>query len=392
MTGRLMKTFYNLYAKIATFDNLLLAAKNAQKGKRYQKSVAAFNLHLEEELLQLREELQSKSYQPGSYRSFMIYDPKERMISAAPYRDRVVHHALMNVTAPIFERTFISDTFANRKGKGVHAAIERYQEYAQKYPYVLKCDIRKFFPSIDHELLKQELRWKIACPDTLWLIDLIIDNSNAQEEHIAYYPGDDLFTPYQRRRGLPIGNLTSQWWGNIYLNRFDHFVKEELRVPGYIRYVDDFVLFGQTASQLRMWRSAIEAYLCGLRLSLHPHKTQIFQVGKGVPFLGFKVFPRHRVVRKEKTRRYARFLRKKMALRKQGKLCPNQLEIGLNSWLGHVRFGVSRRLEYRIFWYLRTHRVNLHKHPSGSWRVLEQQRKQLPCVLPQQEPPDRNEQ
>ena len=161
-----MKTFHNLYSEIASFDNLLLAAKNAQKGKRYQKSVAAFNLHLEEELLRLREELQSKSYQPGSYRSFMIYDPKERMISAAPYRDRVVHHALMNVTAPIFERTFVSDTFANRKGKGVHAAIERYQEYAQKYPYVLKCDIRKFFPSIDHELLKQELRWKIACPDT----------------------------------------------------------------------------------------------------------------------------------------------------------------------------------------------------------------------------------
>ncbi len=387
-----MKTFHNLYSKIASFDNLLLAAKNAQKGKRYQRSVATFNLHLEEELLRLREELLSKCYRPGAYRSFMIYDPKERMISAAPYCDRVVHHALMNVTAPIFERTFISDTYANRKGKGVHAAILRYHEYARRFPYVLKCDIRKFFPSIDHELLKQELRWKVACPDTLWLIDTIIDNSNPQEEHIIYYPGDDLFTPYQRRRGLPIGNLTSQWWGNIYLNRMDHFIKEELRVPGYIRYVDDFVLFGENPRQLHAWKSAISEYLNGLRLNLHPHKSQVYQVEKGVPFLGFKVFPEYRVVRKEKTRRYARYLRKQMSMRKQGKLCPNRLEMGLNSWLGHVRFGMSRRLEYRIFWYLRRHRVNLHKHPSGSWRVLEQQCKQLPRVLPQQEPPYRTEQ
>ena len=370
-----MKTYYGLYDKIASFDNLLSAAKNAQKGKRYQKSVAAFNLRLEEELLQLREELCSKRYQPGPYRSFMIYDPKERMISAAPYRDRVVHHALMNVTAPPFERTFIYDSYANRKGKGVHAAIERYQHYARKYPYVLKCDIRKFFPSIDHELLKQELRWKIACPDTLWLIDAIIDNSNPQEEHLVYFPGDDLFTPHQRRRGLPIGNLTSQWWGNIYLNRFDHFVKEELQVPGYIRYVDDFVLFGHTAVQLREWQAAIAAYLCELRLSLHPHKTQIFRVEKGVPFLGFKVFPHYRLVRKEKARRYARFLRKKLALRRAGRLSPEELEQGLNSWLGHVRFGRSQRLEYRIFWYLVRQRVNLHKHPSGSWRVLERNRK-----------------
>lgn len=387
-----MKTFHNLYTEIASFDNLLCAAQNAQKGKRYQKSVATFNLHLEEELLRLREELLSKSYQPGAYRSFMIYDPKERMISAAPYRDRVVHHALMNVTAPVFERTFIYDSYANRKGKGVHAAILRYQEYARRFLYVLKCDIRKFFPSIDHEILKQELRWKIACPDTLWLIDIIIDNSNAQEEHIAYYPGDDLFTPWQRRHGLPIGNLTSQWWGNIYLNRFDHFVKEELRVPGYIRYVDDFVLFGASSGQLHDWKSAISAYLNRLRLSLHPQKSQVYQVEKGVPFLGFKVFKEYRTVRKQKPRRYKRFLRKQMSMRKQGKLCPNRLEMGLNSWLGHVRFGMSRRLEYCIFWYLRSHRVNLHKHPSGSWRVLEQQCKQLPRVLPQQESPYRTKQ
>ncbi len=368
-----MKTYYNLYDKITTFDNLLCAARKAEKGKRYHQNVAAFNLHLEEELLQLRSELQSKTYQPGAYRSFMICDPKERLISAAPYRDRVVHHALMNVTAPLFERTFIADTYANRKGKGLHAAIERYQQYAKRFPYVLKCDIRKFFPSIDHEILKQELRWKIACPDTLWLVDLIIDNSNPQEEHEVYFPGDDLFTPSQRRRGLPIGNLTSQWWGNIYLNRFDHFVKEALQVPGYIRYVDDFVLFGKTATQLHYWKHEISSYLSGFRLLLHPHKSQIFQTDKGLSFLGFRVFPQYRFVLRKKTRRYVRFLRTKLALRHTNALPPDRLEGALNSWLGHLRFGKSRRLEYRIFWYLRRQGANLHKHPSGSWRLLEQQ-------------------
>ena len=220
-----MKTFGNLYGQITSFDNLLLAARNARKGKRFQANVAQFDFQLERNLFQLLQELQSKTYRPGVYHSFIISEPKERMISAAPYRDRVVHHALCNVTAPIFERTFIYDSYANRRGKGTHAAILRFQHYARRYPYVLKCDIRKFFPSIDHALLKQELRWKITCPDTLWLIDAIIDNSNPQEEHLVYFPGDDLFTPHQRRHGLPIGNLTSQWWGNIYLNRFDHFYR-----------------------------------------------------------------------------------------------------------------------------------------------------------------------
>ena len=380
-----MKTFGNLYPQITSFDNLLLAARNARKGKRFQVNVAQFDFQLERNLFQLQQELQSKTYRPGVYHSFIISVPKERMISAAPYRDRVVHHALCNVTAPIFERTFIYDSYANRKGKGTHAAIQRYQHYARRYPYVLKCDIRKFFPSIDHALLKQELRWKITCPDTLWLIDTIIDNSNPQEEHLVYFPGDDLFTPHQRRHGLPIGNLTSQWWGNIYLNRFDHFVKEELRVPGYIRFVDDFVLFGQEKAQLKAWKEDVSTYLAGLRLLVHPDKTQIYPVEHGVPFLGFRVYPHYRQVLKQNTRRYRRFLRKKLQLRKAGQLSPDSLELALNSWLGHIRFGQARRLEYQIFWYLRRHGVNLFKHPGGSWRVLERKCNRMPFRLPQQE-------
>lgn len=387
-----MKTYNHLFGQVTSFDNLWLAAQHARKGKRFQSNVSRFDFQLEANLFGLRKELQDRSYHPGPYRSFLIHEPKQRMISAAPYRDRVVHHALMNVTAPLFERSFIYDSYANRTGKGSHAAILRYQHYARRYRYVLKCDIRKFFPSIDHEILKQILGQKIHCSDTRWLSDLILDNSNPQEAHIVYFPGDDLFTPSQRRRGLPIGNLSSQWWGNIYLNGLDHFLKETLRVPGYIRFVDDFVLFGADREVLRKWKTEIDEYLAGLRLILHPHKTQVYSVEKGVPFLGFKVYPHYRTVLKPSTRRYRRFLRQKLSRLRTGGLSPEQLESGLNSWLGHIRWGQSQRLEHQIFSYIREQGVNLVQHPSGSWRVLEQYSNQLPLFLSQQEQSHQSEQ
>jgi retron-type reverse transcriptase len=368
-----MKTYNHLYEKIINFENLLRAARKAQQGKRYKSTVAAFHFQLEENLLQLQRQLQQKTYQPGRYRTFYVFDPKQRMISAAPYHDRVVHHALCNVIEPIFEKTFIYDSYANRKGKGTHQAIARYQYYAQQFQYVLKVDIRKFFPSIDHAILKQEIRRKIRCPNTLWLIDRIIDNSNPQEFHLQWFAGDHLFTPVERRSGLPIGNLTSQFWANVYLNRFDHFVKETLQVTGYIRYVDDFVLLGNDKHQLKQWKEAVVQYLATLRLTPHPHKTQIHHTKDGVPFLGFRVFPQHRYVRKEKVKRYRRYLQRNLQRRQEGTLSPQTLEDQLNAWLGHLRFGQNRRLEYNIFWYLRRQGVRLFRSPSGSWRVLEQQ-------------------
>ena len=369
-----MKRHKDLYDKVHSFENLLLAFRKAAKGKRKKAAVASFEVRMESELLALHLELLSKSYRPGSYRAFVIHDPKERLISAAPFRDRVVHHALCNVIEPIFERGFIYDSYANRKGKGTHEAIRRYQRYAREYRYVLKCDIRKFFPSIDHEILKQALRRKIGCPDTCWLIDLIIDNSNPQEEHVAYFPGDDLFAPAARRRGLPIGNLTSQFWANVYMDRFDHWVKEVLRAPGYIRYVDDFVLFGDDPGELNRWKQLLQEQLNLLRLVLHPRKTQVHQTAAGVPFLGFRVYPHHRAVKKDRLGRYRRYLHKGMKERAAGRLGPSTLECRLNSWLGHVRFGMSRRLERKAFSYLLAQGVNVHVYLNGSWRVLEPER------------------
>lgn len=235
-----MKRYGNLWHQIIDFENLLEAARKAQRSKRFRPNVLAFNYTLEDQLLRLQHELQTQTYQPGDYRTFRIFEPKPRLISAAPYRDRVVHHALCNIIVPIFEQTFIDDSYANRSGYGTHRALRRFTKFARSHRLILQCDVQKYFPSIDHEILKAVIRRKIKCPETLWLIEQIIDRSNEQDPVLHYFPGDTLLTPNERRKGLPIGNLTSQFFANCYLNGLDHFVKEDLKAKCYLRYVDDF--------------------------------------------------------------------------------------------------------------------------------------------------------
>jgi retron-type reverse transcriptase len=344
-----MKTHTHLYEAICSFENLLRAAKKAQKGKRFQENVGRFNANLENELIRLRRELLEKSYHPGAYRTFQIYEPKLRMISAAPYRDRVVHHALCNVIAPLFEKTFIHDSYANQVGKGSHRAILRYQEFCRKNAFALKCDVKKYFPSIDHDILKAEIRRVIACPDTLWLIDRIIDGSNAQEEVIQYFPGDDLFTPFARRRGLPIGNLTSQFFANVYLNRVDHFVKETLRCKFYLRYVDDSVVLENDKKYLWEVKREIESYLEPFRLRLHGHKCQIRRTDQGVTFLGFRVFPEFRLLRRDNVVRVRRRLRGLQTRYTAGEFSFEEVTRSVHGWLGHAKFGDTYRLREKLF-------------------------------------------
>ena len=201
----------------------------------------------------LQEELTSQRYQPGAYKTFEIFEPKRRIISAAPYRDRVVHHALCHIIAPIFERTFIHNSYANRTGFGTHKALKKFIEFCRSSRYILQCDIQKYFPSIDLQILKEKIRRKIKCAKTLWLVDAILDNSNSNDRPaiVEYFPGDDLLAPLQRPKGLPIGNLTSQFFANVYLSDFDRFVKAELRAAKYLRYVDDFALFSDNRDFLK---------------------------------------------------------------------------------------------------------------------------------------------
>jgi retron-type reverse transcriptase len=305
-----MKRLGCLYSNITDFENLLLAAEKAEKGKRYHKNVLGFNYNLENELFRMQRKLKHKTYQPGAYKTFYIHEPKIRMISAAPYKDRVVHHALCNVIAAPIEKTFIADSYANRVGFGTHRALRRFVGFARSSRYVLQCDIQKYFPSIDHEILKGLLRRKIKCPDTLWLIDTIIDNSNEQYLAVEHFDGDNLLTPLERRRGLPIGNLTSQFFANVYMNGFDHFIKEQLKVKKYLRYVDDFALFSDDKEFLADARIAIEQYLAGLRIKVNSGKTQLFETKHGANFLGFHVLPDRIRVRTENLRRARRRIRK----------------------------------------------------------------------------------
>ena len=316
-----MKTYRHLYDQVCDWDNLYLACRKARKGKRSRPPAASFEFDLEANLVELQRELQEKTYRPGAYTFFYIHEPKRRLISAAPFRDRVVHHALCNVIEPLFDRSFIFDSYANRVGKGTHRALDRAQEFARRYPYVLQCDVKQFFPSLDLAILRETLARKIADPDVLWLTDGILASGVgvlAEEYEMEWFPGDDLLAA-TRPRGLPIGNLTSQFWANCYLNPFDHFVKRELRCGGYVRYVDDFLLFSDDKSTLWAWRQAVVDRLAGLRLTIHPG-AQPSPVSEGIPFLGFVVYPTHRRLKRRKVIHFRRKLRTEMRAYRAGKL------------------------------------------------------------------------
>lgn len=345
----MMNTEKNLYSRICEFDNLLLAARKAQKNKRFRTDTARFNVEMEKELFKIRRELQDNTYMPGKYSEFYIYEPKKRMISAAPYRDRVVHHALCNIIEPIYDRTFIHDSYANRKMKGTHRAIKRYQDFCRKNNYVLKCDVKKYFASIDHEILKNEIRRKIGDLKTLQLIDRIIDCSNRQEDHLAYFPGDDLFTPSERRKGLPIGNLTSQFFANIYLNRFDHYIKEKLRCNYYIRYVDDWVIFHNDKCFLHDVRRQAEIYLADYRLKIHPKKSKVFPVDVGLTFLGHRIFPDYRRLKRDNVIRFKRKLRLMKREYEAGRMNWDQINRSVQSWIAHASYADTYHLRKRIF-------------------------------------------
>jgi retron-type reverse transcriptase len=354
------KRHTDLFGQIANFAALRAAAKKAVLGKRKKPGASAFMANLERELLRLESELLDGIYRPGGYVEILVRDPKERLVSAAPFRDRVVHHALCVVAEPIFEAGFIDNTFANRKDKGTYAAIRAYECYRDRNAHVLRCDIYRYFPSIDHSILKHEFRRRIACERTLWLMDTIIDGSNLQEPVDLYFPGDDLFEPYQRRRGLPIGNLTSQFSANLYLDRFDHWVTEVLRAP-YVRYVDDFALFHDDPAVLADWRVHIESYLQARRLKLHPHKTMIAPTAQQAPFLGLELAPCLRppvrraskpVLRRLPEGNVRRFRGRLRGLRdrwRAGTVTAKEVSCRVRAWIAHAEQGCTWRLRQAIF-------------------------------------------
>lgn len=341
------KTYYALYEKIYNPLNIWWAYKGAAKGKRYTPAVAAFEYDLEKNLIEIEEELRRETYQLGGYHSFEIDKPKRRLVNAAPFRDRVVHHALMNVIEPLFERQFVFDSYANRKGKGTHAALGRATYFLRRYPYVMHLDVRQFFPSVDHEILISILSRTIGDEQAMKLAQKIISSGNgvqAGEYDMVYFPGDTIFSA-SCRRGLPIGNLTSQHWANVYLNELDQYAKRVLKCRAYTRYVDDILIFGNDTNSLHETKRGVVEFLQSLRLTLHETKAQPRPAQTGVPFLGFQVFPNYRRLKSSNGYAFQRRLKNMLISLAHGGMTRRDFESRLTAWINHANTGDTWNLK-----------------------------------------------
>lgn len=321
--------FCHIFNDIISIENLLEAWREFLRGKRKRKDVERFSLNLSENILDLHYDLAGKTYKHGNYTAFKINDPKPRDIHKADVRDRLLHHAIYRVLYQYFDKKFIFDSFSCRINKGTHRAINRLCDFTGKVSqnhtrtvYALKCDIRKFFASIDHAILLNILNKRINDIDAIWLLSAIIKSFN---------------TPGKHGTGLPLGNLTSQLLVNIYMNEFDHFVKRELKIKCYVRYADDFVLLHTNKLYLEETLPKISQYLNSrLNLSLHPGKVCIKTIASGVDFLGWIVFPHHRVLRTATKRRMLK------------KLKQNPKRESLISYHGILSHGNAYKLRRRL--------------------------------------------
>jgi len=337
----MVKQINGNYTDLYQWENLYHAYRRAAKGKRSRAPAAAFEFRLEDNLIQLQDELADETYQPGAYVNFTIHEPKRRLISAAPFRDRVVHHALCQVIEPAFERGFIDHSYANRVGKGTHRALDTCQQWMRRYRYLLPCDIRQFFPSIDHHILHRSLNRHIQDSAIRRLCARILQSGIGvlrEAYDMIYFLGDELFA-INRPRGLPIGNLTSQFWANCYMSEFDHFVTRTLGCQAYLRYVDDFLLFADDKATLWAWRSALVERLAGLRLTLHEPQAQVRPTEDGIRFLGFVIYPTHRLLLQRKGLYYQAKLAGLLAAYQQYKISKDVIQRSLRGWINHLRYG-----------------------------------------------------
>ncbi|MDR3582393.1 MAG: reverse transcriptase/maturase family protein [Candidatus Pacebacteria bacterium] len=289
------KHFTEGFEHIAAVENILEAWREFLPGKSARRDVQEFRLRLMDNILSLHTDLVSGTYRHGGYEAFNISDPKPRNIHKACVRDRLLHHAIYRVLYPFFDRTFIADSFSCRNGKGTHAAMNRFRQFGSmasgndtRTCWVLKCDIRKFFASIDHETLIGIIRQYVDDERSLDLLRRVVDSFSSTRPGV----------------GLPLGNLTSQLFVNIYMNEFDRFVKHRLRARHYIRYADDFVIFSTNREWLEIILPELSIFLQNcLKLQLHPDKVSIETLASGVDFLGWVHFPDHRVLRAATKRR-----------------------------------------------------------------------------------------
>lgn len=345
-----MKTFRHLFPQVWSFDNLCLAARKARRRKRWKSSTMAFERQLEDNLLELQGELRSMAWQPGESRRFIVSRPKQREICAAPYRDRVVHHALCNIIEPIMDSRFIHDSYACRTRKGTHAALDRCQHFLRRFDWGLRGDIKRYFPSIDHGILLGMVSKRFPETEMVELFRRVIAHHQVPAWTALPLPGDDLLTPLDHPAGLPIGNLTSQLFANRYLHELDLFVTQKLRPGAYLRYMDDFIVFHDRKQNLARFRTHIEEFLAEkLRLTLHPRKSQVFRSDNGTPFLGFHLYPRRRRLLAAGIREFKHRFRSYRKSYEAGQMDLADLTNRVRCWIAHAEHGDSYRLRRRLF-------------------------------------------
>ena len=347
----------NLFEKVVSFENIYLAYKKAKKCKGYKKYVLKFNKNLENNLLSIKRDLISGKYKHGKYKKFIVNDSKKREIKAAPFRDRIIHHAVCNVIEPVFDTGFIFDSYACRKHKGTHRAVKRLKNFLKssrrvfKEPkiYCLKCDISKYFASINHEILLELIKAKISDEKLIGIIEEIINSSYDSLEY------ENLLST--RKRGIPIGNLTSQLFANIYLNELDQFIKHQLSqefkkqkispTRYYIRYMDDFLFLYNDKKILHEIKVKLKSFIFEeLRLTLHPKKASIFFINKGVEFLGYVI--RYPIIVKLRKSTVRRFIKRIKKYRKVG-VGSDEIARAFISFEGFAKHGKSFWLMQKIW-------------------------------------------
>ena len=322
-----MKRYGNLFQKLVSMENLELAYHNARKGKTWQRAVKWADKRKEELLQNIQTSLINHTFHTSPYKTRTIHEPKERLIFILPfYPDRIVQHAIVNVLSPVWEKLFISDSYACRKGKGQHKGSSRCMEFARKYEYCLQGDISKFYPSIRHDLLKEVIRRKIKDKEILWLLNDIIDSTGTE-------------------KNIPIGNFLSQWFGNLFLNELDTYVKQNLKCRAYIRYCDDFVLFGNDLKEVKEWSKAIEKFVTE-RLDMKLSKNNIFHTYQGVDFLGYRHFHNGKIlVRKRTAKRIKKRMKTIQRLLESGRIDKDRARGQVASAMGWLKHAQSYHLQ-----------------------------------------------
>ena len=351
-----MKVYKNLFEKIISLENLFSAWDTFKNDKRNRYDVQQFEWKLEQNIFQLCRELKNKTYKHGPYTGFYIRDPKQRHIHKALVRDRVLHHAVFSIINPIFEETFIPTSFSCRIGYGTHRGVTVLEKMARRIYkngtsscFVLKCDIQKFFDSVDHHVLLSILQKRIKDEDAVWLLQEVIESYSSSRSTIF------------EKKGLPIGNLTSQLFANVYMNEFDQFVKSDLKVRNYVRYTDDFAIVSESSAHLEGLLGPIAEFLdCKLALGLHPEKITIHKSNRGVDFLGYLIFPNHRLIRTKTKRRILAKLRSRTDEFCNGRISRLILEQSLQSYLGVLSHANSYNLSQDIqnqYWFWLTKKL-----------------------------------